>query len=169
MQLTVPRITQQARMETCQACKFYKSVTSSCGTVILGRKLTQDEIEELKKENSVRHYKKTVRLCGCVLPLKTWGIFEACPIGKWGVHALSEKEIEQIVSFVDGLPTFGTYKVDTLRELNTWHKLLTGSRKNISTCPDCVRETVKTFRREIKKYKEQTNNNEYNSNEVEGH
>jgi hypothetical protein len=153
--LTVPLTIQKTRIEICQACKFYKQSTRSCGTLIVGRKLTKEELEEIDKDNLVKHYRKKVRLCGCFLPAKTWGIFESCPVGKWGVHALSETEVEQIVSFVDTLPNVGSYNADTVRELNRWHKLLTGSRKNISTCPNCVRETVRTFRREINKYKEQ--------------
>ena len=142
-------------MQICQTCKFYKEHTRSCGTLILGRNLKPEEVAEVEKELHVKHYKKKYRLCGCFLPAKTWGIFEACPIGKWGVHSLSETELQEIISFVDGLPTLGTYNADSVRELNKWYKLLTGSRKNISTCPNCVRETVRTFRKEIAKYKQE--------------
>lgn len=155
LNLTVPQTVQQTRMQTCQACKFYKEHTRSCGTLLLGRKLKPEEVHEIEKELHVKHYKKKYRLCGCFLPAKTYGIFETCPIGKWGVHSLSEAELEQIVSFVDCLPTVGTYNANSVRELNKWYKLLTGSKKNISTCPSCVRETVRTFRKEIAKYKQE--------------
>lgn len=162
---------QQTRMAICQACKFYKEATRSCGTLLLGRKLKPEEVAQIEKELHVKQYRKKYRLCGCLLPVKTYGIFEACPIGKWGVHSLSETELQQIISFVDGLATVGTYNVDSVRQLNKWYKLLTGSRKNISTCPSCVRETVSTFRKEISKYKEQIQlqQNANNNNEVEGH
>jgi hypothetical protein len=150
-------------MQICQTCKHYKKHTRSCGTLVFGRTLKPEEVEEAKKENNIKHYKKKVRLCGCFLPAKTFGVFEACPISKWGVHALSEEELKQIVSFVDTLPIVGTYNGETVRQLNMWYKLLTGSRKNISTCPNCVRETVRTFRREIKKYKEEIFNEQNNA------
>lgn len=142
-------------MQICQTCKHFKQHTRSCGTLVFGRALKPEEIQEAQKENKIKHYKKKVRLCGCYLPAKTFGIFQACPLGKWGVHALSTEELQQIVAFVDALPQFGTYNSNTVRELNRWYKLLTGSRKNISTCPNCVRETVRTFRKEIQKYKQQ--------------
>jgi hypothetical protein len=150
-------------MQICQTCKYFKQTTRSCGTLVFGRALKPEEIEEAKKENRIKYYKKKVRLCGCFMPAKTFGIFQTCPIGKWGVHALSEEEMQQILSFVDTLPKFGTYKSETIKELNKWYKLLTGSRKNISTCPTCVRETVRTFRREIKKYKEELLNQDNNA------
>jgi hypothetical protein len=150
-------------MQICQTCKHFKQLTRSCGTLVFGRALKPEEIEEAKKENRIKHYKKKIRLCGCFLPAKTFGIFQSCPIGKWGVHALSEEEMQRIVLFVDSLPQFGTYKTETIKELNVWYKLLTGSRKNISTCPNCIRETVRTFRREIKKYKEELSNQENNA------
>ena len=165
----MPPAIQQTRMAICQACKFYKETTRSCGTLLLGRKLKPEEVAQIEKELHVKHYKKKYRLCGCFLPAKTYGIFEACPISKWGVHSLNEKELEQIVLFVDGLPTVGTYNADSVRELNKWFKLLTGSKKNISTCPSCVRDTVRTFRKEIAKYKQeiQTQENANTTTETE--
>lgn len=126
--------------------------------------MTKEEVDELDKELVVKHYKKTIRLCGCFLPAKTWGIFEACPVGKWGVHSLSEEEQKQIVEFVDTLPNYGKYSGDTVRELNRWYKLLTGSRKNISTCPNCIREAVRVFRKEIAKFKQEIQTQESYAN-----
>ncbi len=164
LSLTVTKEVHLQRMRTCEGCKFFKSITKSCGTLIVGRKLTQEELEELQKENLVKHYKKKIRLCGCWLPAKTYGLFESCPVGKWGMESLSKEQMQKLILFVEDLPQYGIYKSESVKELNRWFQFVTGSKKNISGCPTCVRDMVKTFRKEIKKYKLQFQKEEEHAN-----
>ena len=80
------------------------------------------------------------------------------------MESLSKEQIQKLILFVEQLPKYGIYKSENVKELNRWFQFLTGSRKNISACPSCVRDMVKTFRREIKKYKVEFQKEEDNAN-----
>ena len=153
LNFTVPKSERERRLSVCHKCRFYKEITQSCGTLIVGRRLKPEELEEAERDNLRKHNKKRVRLCGCVIPLKTWGKLEQCPIGKWGVYDLTQKQMEELVAFVEGLPTYGIINGEGLIELNKWQNILSGVKQPISGCPPCIRQSIIDLRATIKEYK----------------
>lgn len=65
----VPDQVKKMRMSKCNSCQFLKPGTGSCGTLLLG--------------DTVQFNFMTVKLCGCVVSLKTEVPSERCPISKW--------------------------------------------------------------------------------------
>jgi len=61
------------RLDICRTCKFFEASTQSCGTLIVG-----DEVEI-----EVKFKRKTIKLCGCVMPVKAKLAFASCPASKW--------------------------------------------------------------------------------------
>jgi hypothetical protein len=57
------------RFEICVACEHFIAATGSCGTLIIG--------------STVVHDNKKVKLCGCVMFIKSAIKSAFCPIGKW--------------------------------------------------------------------------------------
>lgn len=60
---------QEERMSICRSCRHFKSTTASCGPLGIGKK--------------VKHQKKDVKLCGCIMPIKTRLRIADCPLNLW--------------------------------------------------------------------------------------
>ena len=72
------------RLDICRACKFFEPSTQSCGPLILG---ADEEIE-------VKFKRKSIKLCGCVMPVKAKLAFASCPASKWDGVLSVEEQIE---------------------------------------------------------------------------
>lgn len=130
----VPPAIADERMRTCKECKHFVESTQSCGTLILGDKLSPEDLAEAEKENQITHYRKKLRLCGCRMPVKTKYALARCPINKWGRFKLSEEETEALRDFISGLPTQGVYTAEMVREAAAWFTKMTGQRYGCSSC-----------------------------------
>jgi hypothetical protein len=131
---TVPPAIQAQRYKTCKACKHFNASTHSCGTIVIGRKLTDDELAEAEKNNVVSYYRKKTRLCGCFLPEKTKLSLFRCPLNKWGYYRLDENEAQELAKFIKELPTQGVYSVTTVRLAADWVYKMTGRRVSCASC-----------------------------------
>jgi len=130
----VPPAIAAERLKTCEACKHYVKSTQSCGTLILGDKLSPEDLAEAEELNEVTHYRKKLRLCGCRMTVKTKYSLFRCPINKWGRYKLSEKETEELANFISGLPTQGVYTAQMVKEAAAWFTKMTGQRYGCSSC-----------------------------------
>ena len=135
------------RLNICKACKHFKVETQSCGTIILGDKLSPEDLAEAEANNEITHYRKKLRLCGCFMPVKTKYSLFRCPINKWGRYKLNETEADALREFVLGLPTQGIYTAEIIKEASEWFTKITGQRQGCSSCKarmiiDYLKETV---------------------------
>jgi len=130
----VPPAIAAERLKICRACKHYRPEFNTCGTLILGDKLSPEDLESAEAANEVTHYRKKLRLCGCVMPIKTKYSLFRCPINKWGRYQLSEDETESLRAFVSGLPTQGIYTAGIIKEAAEWFQKMTGQRHGCSSC-----------------------------------
>jgi hypothetical protein len=137
---TVPPAIRDSRMKTCQECKHYRKTTMSCGTLIVGNSVPE--------ENEFNYRKKKVRLCGCVMPVKTKLIFAKCPLNKWDSFRLSKEEIAELREFVGGLP-LSSLSREQVKKLYEMKSKLTGRRENPSTCGSCVAGLIKEFKNQL--------------------
>lgn len=137
---TVPPAIRDSRMKTCQECKHYRKTTMSCGTLIVGNTVPE--------ENEFSYRKKKVRLCGCVMPVKTKLIFAKCPLNKWDSFRLSKEEIAELREFVGGLP-LSSLSRDQVKKLYEMKSKLTGRRESPSTCGSCVAGLIKEFKKQL--------------------
>lgn len=143
---TVPPVIRSKRLAICQACKHYIEKTSSCGTLILGGKMSPEDLLEAEENNKITHYRRKTRLCGCDMTRKTKFSLYRCPINKWGRYRLNDNETELLKEFVSQLPTNGRVDVQTVRALNEWVYKMTGRRVGCSTCKGA--ELVNWIRKE---------------------
>jgi hypothetical protein len=130
----VPPAIQTQRLTICQACKHYKSSTRSCGTLVIGQKLTPEELAEAEANNQVTHYRKKTRLCGCVMPAKTKLALFRCPLNKWGYYRLTDKETIELKEFISSLPTDGKISGLDIRLAAEWFSRMTGRRVSCASC-----------------------------------
>ena len=137
---TVPPALRDHRIKTCQECKYYRKTTMSCGTLIVG--------ESVPEENEFNYRRKKVRLCGCVMPVKTKLMFAKCPLGKWESFRLSKEEIEELKTFVGGLP-LSSLSREQVKKLYELKSKLTGRREQPSTCGSCVNSLIKEFKKQL--------------------
>jgi Cys-tRNA synthase (O-phospho-L-seryl-tRNA:Cys-tRNA synthase) len=147
--LAHPKVRKE-RLEICQSCKWYKSHTKSCGTLIIGN----DVSEEVLAENNVTYYKKEFTLCGCVMPVKTKLSMAKCPANKW-TSALTDEDINQIKDFlktinvIDGKIKVQRITSEQVKTIFEWMKKLKGQPVEITSCGKCIEDAVKSLIEEI--------------------
>ena len=130
----VPPAIAAERLTICRTCKHFVESTQSCGTLIFGEKLSPEDLAEAEANNSITHYRKKLRLCGCWMPVKTKYLLFRCPINKWHRYKLNDDETEALREFISGLPTQGVYTAQMVREAADWFTKMTGQRYGCSSC-----------------------------------
>lgn len=131
---SVPPSIQAQRLATCQACKHFVASTHSCGTLIVGRKLTAEELAEAEENNLITHYRKKTRLCGCFMPLKAKKALARCPVNKWGYYKLTEEETQVLREFVNNLTIDGKISGLDMKTAADWFYKITGRRVSCASC-----------------------------------
>jgi hypothetical protein len=127
------------RLEICRTCKFFESSTQSCGSLIVG-----DEVE-----TEVLFRRKSIKLCGCVMPIKAKLAFASCPASKWeGVLSL-EEQIE-FKRFLLEMKAQGRLEQKDMLKFYSFKDKATGAFNERSTCPPCVKKDINTFLESMK-------------------
>lgn len=127
------------RLEICRTCKFFEASTQSCGPLIVG-----DEVE-----TEVLFRKKSIKLCGCVMPIKAKLAFAQCPASKWsGVLSLDE-QIE-FKRFLLDMKAQGKLEDKDLIKFYSFKDKATGAFNERSTCAPCVRKDINMFLESMK-------------------
>ena len=129
---------KQRRLEICKACKYYKEETKTCGT-----------FRVLKPEGDVITYrKKKVKLCGCIMPLKTKFKGVSCPINKWKGE-LSKEEVEAIRSLLNEIESTGVITGRQAKDsINLYNKAF-GTSKKFTDCGSCKRSIIEELKNSI--------------------
>ena len=127
------------RLDICRACKFFEPSTQSCGTLIVG-----DEVE-----TEVLFRRKSIKLCGCVMPVKAKLAFASCPASKWeGVLSL-EEQIE-FKRFLLDMKAQGRLEQKDMLRFYSFKDKATGAFNERSTCPPCVKKDINSFLESMK-------------------
>ena len=127
------------RLEICRTCKFFEASTQSCGPLIVG---ADEEIE-------VKFKRKSIKLCGCVMPIKAKLAFASCPASKWeGVLSL-EEQIE-FKRFLLDMKAQGKLEQKDMLRFYSFKDKATGAFNERSTCPPCVKKDINTFLESMK-------------------
>ena len=128
------------RLDICRTCKFFEPSTQSCGTLILG-----DEVENTE----VLFRRKSIKLCGCVMPVKAKLAFASCPASKWdGVLSL-EEQIE-FKRFLLDMKAQGRLEQKDMLRFYSFKDKATGAFNERSTCPPCVKKDINSFLESMK-------------------
>lgn len=122
------------RLDICRACKFFEATTQSCGTLIVG-----DEVE-----TEVLFRRKSIKLCGCVMPVKAKLAFASCPASKWEGVLTLEEQIE-FKRFLLDAQKKGRIDAIDLSKFYQFKDKATGAYNERSTCGACVKKDIKTF------------------------
>ena len=127
------------RLEICRTCKFFEASTQSCGQLIVGEEV----------ETEVLFRRKSIKLCGCVMPIKAKLAFASCPASKWeGVLSL-EEQIE-FKRFLLDMKAQGRLEQKDMLKFYTFKDKATGAFNERSTCPPCVKKDINTFLESMK-------------------
>ena len=127
------------RLEICRTCKFFESSTQSCGQLIVG-----DAVE-----TEVLFRRKSIKLCGCVMPIKAKLAFASCPASKWdGVLSL-EEQIE-FKRFLLDMKAQGRLEQKDMLKFYSFKDKATGAFNERSTCSPCVKKDINTFLESMK-------------------
>jgi len=127
------------RLDICRACKFFEPSTQSCGTLILG-----DEVE-----TEVLFRKKSIKLCGCVMPVKAKLAFASCPASKWNGVLSMDEQIE-FKRFLLDMKAQGRLEQNDMLKFYSFKDKATGAFNERSTCPPCVKKDINTFLESMK-------------------
>jgi len=122
------------RLEICRTCKFFEPSTQSCGPLIVG---ADEEIEVLFR-------KKSIKLCGCVMPIKAKLAFASCPASKWNGVLSLEEQIE-FKRFLLDMKAQGKLEQNDMLKFYSFKDKATGAFNERSTCPPCVKKDINTF------------------------
>ena len=127
------------RLEICRTCKFFEATTQSCGTLIVG-----DEVE-----TEVLFRRKTIKLCGCVMPVKAKLAFASCPASKWDGVLSVEEQIE-FKRFLLDMKAQGRLEQNDMLKFYSFKDKATGAFNERSTCPPCVKKDINSFLESMK-------------------
>ena len=127
------------RLEICRACKFFEPSTQSCGSLIVG-----DEVE-----TEVLFRKKSIKLCGCVMPIKAKLAFASCPASKWNGVLSMDEQIE-FKRFLLDMKAQGRLEQNDMLRFYSFKDKATGAFNERSTCPPCVKKDINTFLESMK-------------------
>jgi hypothetical protein len=127
------------RLEICRTCKFFESSTQSCGQLIVG-----DEVE-----TEVLFRKKSIKLCGCVMPIKAKLAFASCPASKWNGVLSMDEQIE-FKRFLLDMKAQGRLEQKDMLRFYSFKDKATGAFNERSTCPPCVKKDINTFLESMK-------------------
>jgi len=122
------------RLEICRTCKFFEASTQSCGPLIVGEEV----------ETEVMFRKKSIRLCGCVMPIKAKLAFASCPASKWNGVLSMEEQIE-FKRFLLDMKAQGRLEDKDLIKFYSFKDKATGAFNERSTCSPCVRKDINMF------------------------
>jgi len=127
------------RLEICRTCKFFEPSTQSCGSLIVG-----DEVE-----TEVLFRRKSIKLCGCVMPIKAKLAFASCPASKWeGVLSLEEQM--EFKRFLLDMKAQGRLEQKDMLKFYSFKDKATGAFNERSTCSPCVKKDINTFLESMK-------------------
>jgi hypothetical protein len=127
------------RLDICRACKFFEASTQSCGPLIIG---ADEEIE-------VKFKRKTIKLCGCVMPVKAKLAFASCPASKWDGVLSTEEQIE-FKRFLLDMKAQGRLEQKDMLKFYSFKDKATGAFNERSTCPPCVKKDINSFLESMK-------------------
>jgi hypothetical protein len=127
------------RLEICRSCKFFEASTQSCGTLIVG-----DEVE-----TEVLFRRKSIKLCGCVMPIKAKLAFASCPASKWDGVLSMDEQIE-FKRFLLEMKAQGRLEQKDMLRFYSFKDKATGAFNERSTCPPCVKKDINTFLESMK-------------------
>ena len=127
------------RLDICRACKFFEPSTQSCGPLIIG---ADEEIE-------VKFKRKTIKLCGCVMPVKAKLAFASCPASKWDGVLSVEEQIE-FKRFLLDMKAQGRLEQNDMLKFYKFKDKATGAFNERSTCPPCVKKDINSFLESMK-------------------
>jgi len=127
------------RLEICRTCKFFEPSTQSCGSLIVG-----DEVE-----TEVLFRRKSIKLCGCVMPIKAKLAFASCPASKWNGVLSLEEQIE-FKRFLLDMKAQGRLEQNDMLKFYSFKDKATGAFNERSTCPPCVKKDINTFLESMK-------------------
>jgi hypothetical protein len=134
MELFVKTNLYRERLAKCQACKFYMPDTKSCGPLIVG-----DEVE-----TEVLFRKKSITLCGCVMPIKAKLAYAKCPANRWGA-VISPEQIEELKAFVQKFSNAATMDSEGIKELKKFKELVYGQQFSTTTCGPCIKRDLRNL------------------------
>ncbi len=127
------------RLDICRACKFFEPSTQSCGTLIVG-----DEVE-----TEVLFRRKSIKLCGCVMPIKAKLAFASCPASKWNGVLSMDEQIE-FKRFLLDMKAQGRLEQNDMLKFYKFKDKATGAFNERSTCPPCVKKDINSFLESMK-------------------
>ena len=136
------------RLDICRACKFFEPSTQSCGTLIVG-----DEVETTE----VLFRRKSIKLCGCVMPVKAKLAFASCPASKWDGVLSVEEQIE-FKRFLLDMKAQGRLEQKDMLKFYSFKDKATGAFNERSTCPPCVKKDINSFLESMKDVNVDLNN-----------
>jgi hypothetical protein len=127
------------RLEICRTCKFFEASTQSCGPLIVGGEV----------ETEVLFRRKSIQLCGCVMPIKAKLAFASCPASKWNGVLSLEEQIE-FKRFLLDMKAQGRLEQKDMLKFYSFKDKATGAFNERSTCPPCVKRDINTFLESMK-------------------
>jgi hypothetical protein len=103
------------------------------------------------EENYVTHYKEKIKLCGCIMPIKTMFRFASCPAHKWFALDWKPEEIAELNEFIHRIHKANKIEPQDLQQLYKWSSKMTGKHEQPSGCASCIRDLINEFRRQLNK------------------
>lgn len=131
---------QDKRFNTCKKCKFFKKKSQTCGTPIIGNKVT--------------YRKKEYKLCGCFMGIKSRLRFATCPVGKWDSVYITKQEYQDLKEILE--LTVDKVTREQNNRLAELHRQYFKSNVQGSSCRKCVIKTINDLHTVIQQYEDKS-------------
>jgi hypothetical protein len=147
----VPQEVLAKRLSTCRACEYFNKDFGTCGTPLVGRPLTKEEIADIEKQNIVSWKRSKYKLCGCVMKAKARLTFAECPVSKWQKFVkLTKKEQKEMMEFVTTIRERGYLTRKEVEQLYGYAETVSGQKHEVKMCGSCVKDMVDKIYRTLK-------------------
>jgi hypothetical protein len=135
------RNTRNQRLEICKACPHYIESTRTCGPLIIG----EDQGELVKIDGR----KRKVRLCGCIMPVKTRLKTSKCPLGKWG-SLVDAEALKALKIFVQEMESKGAIKTSNIQPFLDAYNKAFDTNKKYTSCSTCIKQMYQEAKEALK-------------------
>lgn len=134
----------KSRMNLCRNCQYFVKKTGTCGTLALGQRTV--------------YQGRKVKLCGCIMELKTKLRASKCPIDRWP-SMVRPQDIDAAKALLSEVGAKKNIVGNERKQLFALYESVLGVKKPMTACAPCLKDMLKDLQTAVNQHEQ---DGEYN-------